>query len=271
MTQFSIDTFTTATCTHVNKHVQLHGDTQVHCKDLNWRIDGPNTLLDQINPGLRPALYKHASSKPIPGVEDITPELRTGLFEGPFHVKYEGSGYMLTIKYGEVSGEQIELAGTELAKMKIDPRDGGSVSLFFRSSHVGLGMGEMGRLDTFDGKELSILLAPPALQSGTPSDSKKKPKDVKTKPLEFEAGAPPVDVKDATQVFTETHGKPAKKMPAKPVAKKAAAKKTNGAKPKADESVWPSGMAYGHAEKVPPHLTEPKVSKASRKRMKIGE
>lgn len=212
--QFSIDKFTTATCTHVNKRVQLHGDTQVHCKDLNWRIDGPNTLLDQINPGLRPALYKHASSKPIPGVEDVTPELRTGLFEGPFNVKYEGSGYMLTVKFGEVSNEQIELAGTELAKMKVDPRDGGSVSLFFRSSHVGLSMGEMGRLDTFDGKELSIILAPPAMQTGTPGKDK-KPKDDKTKPLEFEASAPP---KDATQVFTETHGK-------KPASKKASATK----------------------------------------------
>ena len=187
-------------CTHVSKRTENHGDAIVHAKDLFWKLEGPNTMLDRLNPGLRPALYKHAGSKPIPGVEDITPELRTAVLEGPFNMKYEGSGYILTIKYGEVSGDQIELGGTELAKVKIDPREGGTTIILFRTSHTGLTMEQMGRLDTFDGKDLSILLAPPALQTGTPGRKGKKTEaesDTKTKPLQFDAPAP----KDARLLF----------------------------------------------------------------------
>ena len=191
--QFSLDQFTRATCTHVSKRTENHGDALVHAKDLNWKLDGPNTLLDLINPSLRPALYKHAGSKPIPGVEDITPELRTGILEGPLSLKYEGSGYQLTVMYGEVTEDKIELHGSELAKFKVDPKDGGTVTLFFRSSHAGLDMAAMGRLDTFDGKELQILLAPPALQGGTLPDKKKKStkaEDTKTAPLPFKFSVP---------------------------------------------------------------------------------
>jgi hypothetical protein len=219
--QFSLDQWTGATCTHVSKRTENHGDALVHAKDLFWKLEGPNTMLDRLNPGLRPALYKHAGSKPIPGVEDITPELRTAMLEGPFNVKYDGSGYMLTIKYGEVSGDQIELSGVELAKVKVDPREGGTTIILFRTSHTGLTMEQMGRLDTFDGKDLSILLAPPELQTGTPGKKGKKAEpDTKTKPLQFDAPAP----KDATEIFADG---------ARPAAKKAAAKKVVSFKAKA--------------------------------------
>ncbi len=188
--QFSFDKFTPAKCTHVNKRTENHGDTEVHAKDLNWKVTGPNTMLDLIHPSLRKSLYKHAGTKILPGFEDVTPELICPLFEGPFAIKFEGSGYMLTVRFGEVSGDQIELSGVEVAKAKTDAHDGGTVDLFFRTSHVGLSMAEMGRLDTFDGKELSILLAAPAQQTGTPPKKKKEAKDDKTKPLPLTGGGP---------------------------------------------------------------------------------
>lgn len=239
--QFSLDHWTGATCTHVSKRTENHGDALVHAKDLFWKLEGPNTMLDRLNPGLRPALYKHAGTKPLPGVEDITPELRTAILEGPFNVKYEGSGYMLTIKYGEVGGDQLELSGVELAKVKVDPREGGTTIILFRTSHTGLTMEQMGRLDTFDGKDLSILLAPPTMQTGTPSRGKgkkgKAEKDTKTAALPFKYSAGPDGIvdnnptkaKDATEIFAEGAAPAAKTAAAKkpkPAAKKVAAKKT---------------------------------------------
>lgn len=210
--QFALNDWTAATCTHVNKRTENHGNELVHSKDLFWKIEGPNTLLDLVNAGLRHAIYKHAGTQVLPGVEDVTPELRCALLEGPFPIKYEGSGYMLTVKFGEVSGEQIELGGSELGKMKVDPKEGGTALLLFRTSHTGLSMGEMGRLDTFDGKQMQILLAPPSLQAGTLPDKKPKkgPADTKTTPFKFTV--PPeggiVDTnpaKDATEVFIEAN------------------------------------------------------------------
>jgi hypothetical protein len=206
----------------VSKRTENHGDTLVHAKDLFWKLDGPNTLLDLINPGLRHAIYKHAGTQPIPGVEETTPELRTSMLEGPFSMKYEGTGYMLTVMYGEVTEDKIELHGCVLAKFKVDPKEGGTVSLIFRSSHTGLDMEAMGRLDTFDGKELQILLAPPTLQDGTLPDKKaKKAKgdkvDTQTAALPFKYSVPkgggivdntPTDPKgDATEQFLQQAAK----------------------------------------------------------------
>lgn len=227
--QFALDKFTSATCTHVSKRTENHGDDLVHAKDLFWRIEGPNTLLDLIHPSLRQAIYKHAGTKVLPGMEDITPELRTSLIEGPFSVKYEGSGYMLTVRFGEVSGEQIELGGSELAKMKVDPKEGGTCVIIFRTSHHGLSMEEMGRLDTFDGKELSILLAPPALQTGTPGKRGKKAEpeaDTKTAPLPFKTGEVQ-PAKGPTEAFIESA-----KKPAAPASKTAPKKKPTSLKAK---------------------------------------
>lgn len=233
--QFSLDKFTPATCTHVTKRTEFHGDDEVHVKDLTWKIESANTLLDLINPALRPALYKHAGTKPLPGMEDTTPELRCSLLEGPFALKYEGAGYLLTVMYGEVTEDRIELGGAQLAKLKVDPKEGGTIVLIFRTSHMGLSMTEMGRLDTFDGKELQILLAPPALQEGTTPETRKKKKadkDTTTQPFKFSVPAEGgiVDnnpVKDATETFVDKHGAPAAKKKAS--AKKAPAKKAKPA------------------------------------------
>lgn len=271
MQQFSIDTYTEATCTHITKRSEQMDSGLVHSKELTWEIEGSNKILNLFGPSILPSLYRHPKSKTLPGVDDPRTELICPLLTNPHPIGFHGTGYMVTIKYGPVSGDLIELTDSEVLKCKVDAKEGGSAKLYFHTLHTGLSMEQMGRIDTFDGKKLSILAAPPALQDGAGKGKKgaEPPKDTKTKPLEFEGKAPE---KDATQVFSETHA-PAKKVVAKKTpAKKAAAKSPakKSAKPKADAREWPADIRYGHADK-PPVQAEPKVSKAARKRMRIGE
>lgn len=250
MSMLSIDTWTHATVTHVNKRVENHGQEHVHAKDIHWKIEGPNTLLDLLRPGLRADFYRASPTQDLPGFVKTLPDLRFDDVEGPFKVKYEGTGYMLTVRYGQVTGEQFELAGSEINSFKVDPKPGGTVVLMFRTQHTGMTRDMLGLIDEIDGKEVSILLAPPKLQQGTMPDSARKggkrkdapPVDTKTKALDLEGGGSPTSgettsggVKQtgpltedkgptATDIFTATHGKPAKKVAAKKVPAKKVAK-----------------------------------------------
>lgn len=218
---FDLPTFTLAKVTHVNKRVELHGQDLVHAKDIDWKIQAANTILDAPFPGLREALYMLARSQSLPGFQETTPDLRTELIDGKRKLKGEGTGYMLTIRYGEISGEQIELSGAEIQKFAVEAMRGGTVILTFQTTHTGLDLTQLGLLDTLDGKEVSILLAPPSVQDGTTSDSKSKKKkkaedaDTKTAALDLGDPANPFKysgtgdgLKDNNPVPTTTDAKP---------------------------------------------------------------
>lgn len=254
---FSLDHWTMAKVTHVNKRTENHGDAPVHVVDLSWKIEGPNTILDGIHPSLRATLYRAAKSQTLPTVIETTPELASEHLVGPHDIRFEGTGYMLTIKHGLVSGEQIELAGSEVHKMKVDAKQGGTVVLTFQSRHVGLTNPLLGVVVELDARDVELLLAPPALQEGTGKGKKGKKADEKkdTQTAELPLGDPaPADggsaPLDATEAFLAAEAKrdaakraaepaAAKKVAAKkkpavtPAAKKAAAKAMAAAKKKA--------------------------------------
>lgn len=204
---FSLDTWTRAKVTHINKRVENHGQELVHAMDINWSVESTNKMLDLIHKSIRATLYRAVGTMPIPGVEESTPELASELIEGPFKLKYEGSGYLLTVKFGEVSGDQIELAGSEIDTFKIDAKQGGSIILHFRSRHSGLTRDMLGILGSIDAKEVSLLAAPPTLQEGTLPKGKRKepppPKDTQTSALPLEEQQQP----DATAIFAATSAK----------------------------------------------------------------
>jgi hypothetical protein len=191
---FSLDQRTTVTLTHINKRTEVHGAERKHAMDLFWMIEGPNTLLDKF-PGLRKALYRGDDTADLPGVESVTPNLRTSLLEGPFKIRYEGTGFLLTLQDGPVSGKAFELGSSDVNSFKVDAKDGGSIVLKFRSQHVGLDQATMGRLNTLDGKQLEMLAAPPELQDGSVPErmtkaqekaaAKKAAQDAFTTPFKF--------------------------------------------------------------------------------------
>lgn len=164
--QFSIDELMELKVTHINKGVEFHGNELKHRKDINWRYEGPNTFLDKF-PGLRAALYYGDPTQDIPGVEAVTPHLRGKMLKGPFGVKFDGTGYLLTIEDGPVSGASFQLFDSDLNNVKVDPIDGGSSVVTWRTQHTGLDAETMGRIDVIDGKTVRMMAAPPDLQDGT--------------------------------------------------------------------------------------------------------
>lgn len=231
--QLRIDKFVPATVTHVNKRTENHGNSLKHAIDLFWKMNCPNTSLDAMfgdaGKSLRHGAYERADSDDIPGTDSATPKLRAifALIKGPHTLKFEGTGYMLTIKTGEVSNETVELADTEMGKADYDPKDGGSTTITFKSSHSGLTKKMLGELSALDGREVSILCAPPVLQEGTQPDKKKAAgaKDDKTLPLPLgNPKQPKKPTKDAGQQFAEDVAA-GKTKPATAPAKKAPAKK----------------------------------------------
>jgi hypothetical protein len=145
--------------------VEIHGNDIKHSKDINWRYEGPNVFLDKF-PGLRHGLYYGNPSADIPGVDSVTPNLRSKMLEGPYKVRFDGSGYLLTIKDGAVSGNSFQLGGSDVNNVKVDPKDGGTCVCTWRTQHVGLSAEIMGRIDSMDGKQVELLQAPADAQSG---------------------------------------------------------------------------------------------------------
>lgn len=233
--QLRIDKFIPATVTHVNKRTENHGNSLKHAIDLNWRLNCPNTSLDiilgDVGKTLRTGAYERADSKDIPGEDSATPKLRAifALLKPPHSIpKFEGSGYMFTIKTGEVTGESIELADVELSKGDYDPKDGGSTTVTFKSAHSGLTKRMLGELAALDGREVSLLSAPPAIQQGTMPDKKggKTAKDDKTLPLPLNTPKQPAakkPTKEAGEQFAEDVAN-GKTKPATAPAKKASRK-----------------------------------------------
>jgi len=182
MQAFSLDERVTSTLLHVNKRTETHGADKKHALDLKWGIDGPNTILAKFA-GLLDALYEPNDTEDIPGVPTVRPNLRFGHWlKGPHKIVYEGTGYLLTIQDGPVSGAKIELASTDIKKFEWEPKGGnGHGRLTFNTQHVGLDQATMGRLMMMDQRQVELLLAPPELQDGTLPEKKLTKAEIKAK------------------------------------------------------------------------------------------
>jgi len=79
---FQLPEMTMATINSVTPRVEKHGDDDKPAVSIKLSIEGPNTLLDAIDPQIRLALYKPKDDEPtLPGVEVSTPVLRCNAFE----------------------------------------------------------------------------------------------------------------------------------------------------------------------------------------------
>lgn len=238
MSGFSFPTFTPASVKSMNCRAEMHGTDPVPAIDLGLRITGTNEMLRMFGVGWLIGHYVPADSDvdeepELDGIEALSPRPKLRFAAGRIDIPTaEYSGVTLVIDYGLGGKSNIELFG-DANKFSADLKDGGSIVLDFRFQVSGVKDSVIGKLGSLVRHDVQIT----ALRSAEADGTQENIEDTKTKPLEFEAGAPPVDAKDATQVFAETHGKPAskkaaaKKTPTKPAMKKAATKKTNGAKP----------------------------------------
>lgn len=193
---------TDVTLTHVQFRKETHGPDLVQACDLNMAVDIPNTLLDQIAPGLRQALYHNAAAEQgqeqLDGVDDILPNLKfPRLNGGKFALddkKNKLAGFDLDVEYG-LDDERSHMAFDccKVVKRVIETKEGGTVRLSWQVQYTGdrLDRDTIGKLAQLEQDLITIKLIPPAVQIVESSEDEEPlenpfPVDNETLPLSAE-------------------------------------------------------------------------------------
>ena len=162
---FSLDS-ATARLASVNPRAEIHGDETVAAADLGITLDLANDVLSHFGPRLREALFMKAPKaeaaqqgelEAVKPVSDL-PHLRNQCIEGALRIAFEGVGYTSTIGYG--LGE-IALRDVRVTKVRVTPKEGGTVSLGLQLQVTRPDAGDLGRLCQLIGNEITITLEPP--------------------------------------------------------------------------------------------------------------
>jgi hypothetical protein len=220
MTQFALTSWQEAKALHVNKREENHGDDLVDAMDLKLRFEFANIRLDEwFGSALRLALYKPADSQTLDGVEETTPDKRTDLIESPHKLKTELAGYVFQIRRGMGKSKrmEVELPGADAKSFQLDLKTGGTCVLTFTVRVSALDEEMMGRIASMGGRDVEILMIPPALQEGTLPESHTTGKKAKgANPFKYtvvdgetvDNNPADADAPDATDIFAQTHGAP---------------------------------------------------------------
>ncbi len=149
-----------ATLAHVNLRGEKHGTDTVPATDLRVEIESPNTLLEQIEPGMLAAFY---CDDPNPQqAELIARPLSKLRFPslGPLTWDKDFPGYTARIAHGIDEASAIVL-GVQVNKFSVGLQDGGTVILRCRLQCTpdDAAIGELARKI---GQTIEITLEPPA-------------------------------------------------------------------------------------------------------------
>ena len=136
--QFEIEDLSPAILVNVNPRAELAGQQRVPACDLKFEINAPNSILSLFGPHLRDSLYWSSGEPPeqseLDGIEPVSdkPNLRNPML-GALSLSSEYAGYELTVDLG-LGGKHsnVELAGCDLGQFKIEPKEGGTVTVTFR-------------------------------------------------------------------------------------------------------------------------------------------
>ena len=188
---FQLAEFTQATINSVTPRVEKHGDDDKPAVSIKLSIEGPNTLLDAIDPNIRLALYKPKDDEPtLPGVEVSTPVLRCNAFE-KHTLTASHEGWTLAID-SEVDDTAPMLFGScKCDKFSVDAKQGGSIVLTIRVGTSDIDADRLGWLGMHNGEDIWITLTPP----------KPKTDAIDGTGAEFAADHPDMPEPDATDLF----------------------------------------------------------------------
>lgn len=158
---FIIETFTQATINSVTPRVEKHGDEDKPAVSIKLSIEGPNTLLDAIDPQIRLALYKPKDDEPtLPGVEVATPVLRCNAFE-KHTLTASHEGWTLAIDNELDDTSPMLFGGCKCDKFSVDAKQGGSIVLTIRVGTSDIDADRLGWLGMHNGEDIWITLTPP--------------------------------------------------------------------------------------------------------------
>jgi hypothetical protein len=169
MRQFALSESTDVRVTSVNVRSEAHGKNHVPAVDLRLQLTAANTILEQLKPGLREALYLAVDKGEAPpqpdleGVEPVSdlPLLRISGLE-PIRLADELTGYTVTVDIGLGRKESlVELVGCKVNAFVVEALQGGSVRIGFRVQASGLKEREIGKLGVLVDCDTAVKLEPP--------------------------------------------------------------------------------------------------------------
>jgi len=136
---------------------------------LSWTTT--NDSLDKLHPNPKEALYYKVPNNDlqdsIEGVPETTPNLRVPTMATPLAVDADFSGYTLTIDHGIDESTALQLYQCAMDKFKIDPKEGGSVTISWSlSSNKQVTPELVGALCGLEGEEVTAHLVAPEVAEG---------------------------------------------------------------------------------------------------------
>lgn len=122
----------------LNPRSEVHGAEREPAADVKLRVDCDSGILAEFAPALRSMLYFKDESKDADGRNDLAdqaaeaPNLRFPHLGAPLKWEEEMTGATLTAHYGIDEKSDIVLKDCRVNDWKIEPREGGTVSVTFR-------------------------------------------------------------------------------------------------------------------------------------------
>lgn len=187
---FQILEFTEAHVASVTNRTETHGDEKVPAVSIGLELTAANTILDQIDPKLREALYKAVDGQDqLPGVEPATPVLRCNCIDRVV-LPTSHEGWTLQVDDGIDDTVPMTFGSVKVDKFSVEPQQGGSIILRLRCGTSDISAETLGKLAMHNGQSIWITLSAPK-----PGD---EPIDGTTEA--FRKDHP--DATDATDLFT---------------------------------------------------------------------
>ena len=159
---FQIIEYTEAHVASVTNRQESHGDDKVPAVSIGLQLTCANTMLDQIDPTLRQALYKAVDDQEhLPGVEPSTPVLRCNSIDR-VTLPTAHEGWTLIVDDGIDDTAPMTFGGVKVDKFSGEPQQGGSIVLRFRCGTSDIDAERLGKLGMHNGQSIWIQLTPPA-------------------------------------------------------------------------------------------------------------
>ena len=162
---FQIPEMTEARVASITNRVEKHGDAEKPAVSLGLEIEAANTILDQIDPKIREALFKpKPDAEPeLPGVEQSTPVLRCNSIDRvTLPTKHEG--WTLAVDDNIDAEDPMRFGGVKVDKLSVEPKQGGTIVLRMRLGTSDIDAERLGWLGMHNGELIWITLMPPEKQ-----------------------------------------------------------------------------------------------------------
>ena len=158
---FQITEFMQATITSLTTRTEAHGDDRVPAVTVGIKIECANTMLDQIDPSIRHALYKAVDDQAlIEGVEPTTPVLRCNAFDSIALITAH-EGWTLLVDDNLDDENPMQFGAVKVDKFRVDAKQGGSIVLAFRCGTSDVDAERLGALGMHNGQDIWIKLLKP--------------------------------------------------------------------------------------------------------------